>query len=69
MKDKELKLEDVKGPPTLGGASYILLFFLATFVPQKHQKKEHKAGTLEVQDGGGQHKEGANTNQLLCAAE
>jgi hypothetical protein len=28
MKDKELKLEEVKAPHTLGGASYILSQFI-----------------------------------------
>jgi hypothetical protein len=28
MKDKELKLEKVKGPHTLGGASYILSLYI-----------------------------------------
>ncbi len=28
MKDKELKLEDVKAPHTLGGSSYILFLYI-----------------------------------------
>jgi hypothetical protein len=28
MKDKELKLEEVKAPHTLGGASYILILYI-----------------------------------------